>query len=243
MASASNTGAATYKWLQPYDLENGYDIASNIYGTAGTYQTYHVVADDWKSADDLPVSDFHWWGSYWEKTGNGLVPYTGEQDPYYLTGSSPQFYLRIYEDIPADQNIPYSHPGKLLWERPTAFTGIFVGHEKNPDAGGASKFEWNLSYWEEQKWFKPDKDTTYWFSVYQDLGPNDKYVWGWETSSEHWNDSATYWDGTKWHEVTPTAQTDMAFGLTTVPIPGAIWLLGSGLIGVMGLSRKKSSHL
>jgi hypothetical protein len=29
--------------------------------------------------------------------------------------------------------------------------------------------------------------------------------------------------------------------VSAVPVPGAIWLLGSGLIGLFGLSRKKKS--
>ena len=35
--------------------------------------------------------------------------------------------------------------------------------------------------------------------------------------------------------------TNLALGAesTTVPIPGAIWLMGSGLIGLVGLGRKK----
>ena len=32
---------------------------------------------------------------------------------------------------------------------------------------------------------------------------------------------------------------EAAYALTTVPIPGAVWLLGSGLIGLVGFARRK----
>ena len=241
VTSTTNANAAIYKWLQPYDLENGYNIKSYVEHPAEGADIWNIVADDWKCGTDLPVTGYHWWGSYWEKTDEGLVPYKGEEDPHHALETSPQFLLRIYKDVPAGPKNPYSHPGELIWQRPTAFCGTFVGHEQNPHAGGASKFQWDLEFWQEEKWFKQEEpgEHIYWLSISQWLQSKDPYLWGWETSSEHWNDTATYWNGDEWYLVAPE-QTDMAFGLTTVPIPGAIWLLGSGLIGVIGLRRRKS---
>ena len=204
ITSAAGAEAAIYKWLQPYDLENGYDIPSYV----DSVDTY-IVADDWHCTDDRPVSDIHWWGSYWENSGAGWVPYAGEEDPYHALGTSPQFLLRIYKDVPVSVNNPYSHPGELIWSRPTSFPGGFVGHELNPIMQNASKFEWNWGLNEEDYFNQDPGDNVYWLSIYQCFGPNDRYLWGWETSSEHWNDIATYWDGSEWYPVAVEA-TDMA---------------------------------
>ncbi|MCK5306366.1 MAG: hypothetical protein KAJ66_04465 [Candidatus Omnitrophica bacterium] len=239
VASTAWTEAAIYKWLQPYDLENGYDIESYYAEDSGAL---HIVADDWLCTNNLPVTDIHWWGSYWENIGGNWVPYAGEEDPYRALGTSPQFLLRIYTDVPVSGNNPYSHPGDMIWEHPTSFPGGFVGHEQNPIMENASKFEWNWNLREEWYFNQDPGENVYWLSIFQILRPNDQYLWGWETSSEHWNDIATYWDGDEWYPVAEEL-TDMAFGLTTpIPTPGVMPLLGSVLFGLYGFNavfRKK----
>jgi hypothetical protein len=34
---------------------------------------------------------------------------------------------------------------------------------------------------------------------------------------------------------------DTGLAVTTVPLPGAVWLFGSGLLGLYGVTRKKAS--
>ena len=34
---------------------------------------------------------------------------------------------------------------------------------------------------------------------------------------------------------------DIVFANTTVPVPAAVWLFGSGLIGLIGVARRKKS--
>jgi|LGVE01.1.fsa_nt_gb hypothetical protein len=73
-----------------------------------------------------------------------------------------------------------------------------------------------------------------------------EYTWGWETSYEHWNDDAVRgniagpWEELRYPEGHPLEgqSIDMAFEITTVPIPGAVWLLGSGLIGLVAVRRR-----
>jgi hypothetical protein len=67
--------------------------------------------------------------------------------------------------------------------------------------------------------------------VYEDIGPIDgefNYIWfegGYYEDDEYTHGNANFID---------------AFGANPVPIPGAVWLLGSGLLGLIGIRRKKS---
>jgi hypothetical protein len=42
-------------------------------------------------------------------------------------------------------------------------------------------------------------------------------------------------------DVSGTARLTLGGSVTTVPVPGAVWLLGSGLLGLIGLAGKKSA--
>ncbi|MGB9619249.1 MAG: hypothetical protein ACPL7K_02415 [Armatimonadota bacterium] len=106
------------KWSQPiYQIGTapdgtplywGWDEVSFIGPWGGGPQ----VADDWQCKDRLPVTDFHWWGSYidWKE------PY---QPPSKVLG----FWFGIYTDIPVQPGVDYSRPGQLIWQfQTTQFT-------------------------------------------------------------------------------------------------------------------------
>jgi len=63
------------------------------------------------------------------------------------------------------------------------------------------------------------------------------------TNNVHYGDPSTY-DGPDWISSGTTARTismplyAISAVQTVVPIPGAVWLLGSGLIGIVGIRRK-----
>ena len=38
------------------------------------------------------------------------------------------------------------------------------------------------------------------------------------------------------------ADSGLAFSPTVVPIPSTVWLFGSGLVGLIGMARKKTAH-
>ena len=67
--------------------------------------------------------------------------------------------------------------------------------------------------------------------VYEDIGPivgEFNYIWfegGYYEDDEETHGNANFID---------------AFGVNPVPVPGAVWLLGSGLLGFLGIRRKKS---
>ncbi len=57
-----------------------------------------------------------------------------------------------------------------------------------------------------------------------------------------WTDSLTI-DLTSFFSTTATLDVDLQGYLTTVPIPAALWLFGSGLIALVGVSRRKNYSL
>ena len=64
--------------------------------------------------------------------------------------------------------------------------------------------------------------------------------WGWAAS----NQTGASWirtsDGGIWEpRLLPSG--DLAFELNAVPIPAAVWLFGSGLIGLIGIARRKKA--
>jgi hypothetical protein len=62
--------------------------------------------------------------------------------------------------------------------------------------------------------------------------------WGWAASTsnteDHWS---RRFDGESW----TLNLADMAFELSEVPVPAAVWLFGSGLLGLMGISRRRKA--
>ena len=225
------------KWSQPPDL---LWTALNIQSTWPS----PIVADDWKCPDGLPVTDIHWWGSY--------IGWTGIEPPPGLLG----FWFGFYTDVPAgvDQQVPWSHPGEKLRDFVNYFTNgdLFENHFAMVyDQSGQQIIESKFQYTKilpEALWFPQEKDTIYWLAIAAIMQGNSPFLWGWETSdpSIHNLDDAVFGiplptgGGLFWQKLQyPNGQSiDMAFELTTVPIPGAVWLLSSGLIGIIGIGRR-----
>ena len=81
------------KWYQPPDLT---DTGIDIYNVCPK-----TLADDFLCTDPIPITDVHFWGS-WKDDREGVIL---------------GIHLSIHSNIPADDNIPYSRPGELLWQR------------------------------------------------------------------------------------------------------------------------------
>jgi hypothetical protein len=229
------------KWSQPPDVsENALNVESIwLIDTP-------VVADDWQCTDDRPVTDIHWWGSYLDENGNPIE----KPEADALQG----FWFGIYTDVPAAPDNPFSHPGTLEWEHTNYFGGPdltewFYTSFENWQGRTEYKYAYT-KYLEADDWFWQDPgENVYWLAIAAIMKEGVDYTWGWETSDQHWNDDAVrmkyggpyeklvYPDG---HPLAGQSM-DMAFEITTtVPIPAAVWLLGSGLIGLVGIRRKFS---
>ena len=199
------------KWYQPPDMgETGMDFYST---------NPWIMASDWLCEDGLPVTDFHWWGS-WENN----VPYSGGFDAY----------LMVYAD-------DSGKPGDCVWSEVanlTTYPGYSHGFFDTDEAG-------NDIYWYqidllEPDWFHQTIGENYWFAL--SIGSACAPTWGWHNTVEVLIDDSVYLaiEGGQpvWKELHYPAghpwegqSADLAFGVSTIPEPASmlVWcLLGAG---------------
>ena len=168
-----------------------------------------VLADDFMCMESGPITDIHIWGSWmW----NIEAPIYG-------------FWLSIHDNIPGP---PYSMPGAELWR--TYISDYDIVQEPPSLQGWYDPY---FGWWEHPNhdlWYRYDIDsipepfvqdsgTIYWLNVMADIGPPgypgipEPPLWGWKTSTEHFEDDAC------WAVWTPPAYewlplTDPRTGLT-----------------------------
>ncbi|MHC4648500.1 MAG: DUF7901 domain-containing protein [Planctomycetota bacterium] len=177
----------------------------NIFIGWDEYSNYNwrpLVADDWLCTDDRPITDIHWWGSYFWWTQPTAPPVLPQA-----------FHIGIWTDVPAgmDPCFPFSHPGILIWENICdnyvwSFAGYdtFPGLDPNIPMETCFQFNQLLS---EDEWFYQDpnapwdtdpRGTVYWLSIAAIYGPAQPWTpfqWGWKTRKPSWNDDAVViWD-------------------------------------------------
>jgi hypothetical protein len=76
---------------------------------------------------------------------------------------------------------------------------------------------------------------TYWLSIFNDTSADLDDDWYWSKSALTGNSMWSTNGGASW----TIAGSEQAFNLTPIPEPATMLLLGSGLVGLAGLSRKK----
>lgn len=166
-----------------------------------------VLADDWMCTETGWIKDFHFWGSW-------------RQD---IEGTIDSFLLSIHHDIPANESIPYSHPGIEIWSRIipesmvaiTPINPIYIDLSENwfdPNTGEILLND-HLRYFRydiilpPNWWLMQDSGMIYWLNISAfvsgDTVSPDRPMWGWKSSRNHWNDDAVYTDtpGYNWNEM------------------------------------------
>jgi hypothetical protein len=150
------------KWTQPPADAN----PDNVYYGWNELSVYEMqlAADDWLCANDRPVTEITWWGSF--------IGWTGTD----LPSPAPQgFHLGIWTDVPAGQTDPFSHPGQMIWENQCdTFTYEWVGWDYDPQLQAFEscfKFTQTLAQ-DEWFWQEQGTETIYWLSIAANYGPN-----------------------------------------------------------------------
>lgn len=153
-----------------------------------------VVADDFPCTTTGPITDIHIWGSW----------YNDKVD------TNASFILSIWSDVPKTPTSSFSYPGELLWTQtfgPGAysicpFTNVTeqfdnaalptplvpFGYSTNLYHLSFNAFPTNIFV----QTGTPNAPTNYWLSVSELQGtlPPNAFLFGWKTSSTHYNDTA-----------------------------------------------------
>ncbi len=203
------------------------------------------VADDWLCSGRTPVTAAVWWGSYigyeYRPCRCNDVPEPRKPD-YFL--------LSIWTDIPAGVDLPYSHPGKKVWQyKAYDYDEVMVGFDKHPEdvvpgtsAGYEPVFRYSVKLPQEH-WFEQKRaNDVYWFSavaVYKDA-QDLPYKWGW-TNHPHrpWGvpglEPVGHW---KFDEASGRIAADSSPNTNDGTLRGnPTWMPGGGMLGgAIGLS-------
>jgi hypothetical protein len=219
------------KWVQMPD-PMGWDVDI----------TTDWVYDDWQCWGSGPIRDIHFWMS-WQGENIGQVQ---------------QVLVEIRSDVPAGQDLPYSHPGPILWQSGFDPSQFVVR------PAGSGEQGWLAPSSTEPIWNRPDHFQFFQVNIPEIPDPfiqfTDEIYWlglhiipanaepgmpqpmaGWKTSIDHWNDDAAYYYGGMWRElVDPMSglSLDMAFVLT-VPEPATVMLILLGAVGMLAISRRR----
>jgi len=230
------------KWSQLPDMVMGLDWSSEV-------KVPSIVADDWLCTNGLPVTDIHWWGSYWVPVQPGSYSSYSDARPGAQPGGITKFILTIYTDVPVGPNNPFgfSYPGGQLWQYETTdFNEMLYG---TTQGGSGNPPEEVYQYYVKlpnDLWFMQEKDQIYWLSIEAVMldstgAPITDKQWGWHESKIAWNDAAVQdFKGSDWVAIQNNEyDVNMAFELTTIPEPGSMLALGVGIVGMAGMVIRK----
>jgi len=108
LALALAATAAHADWNPGMAYKMHFPQRPDLVGFDVKFNSPMTVADDWKCSETGPVNDIHFWFSARNDWLNLQFP---------LDAQITNIHVSIHEDVPAGPVIPYSHPGRLLWQR------------------------------------------------------------------------------------------------------------------------------
>jgi hypothetical protein len=198
------------KWSQPPVVLDVNDDPPIIQGwdELSNFHNMPVTADDWECNDPRPVTDVHWWGSYFKvdsATGQN-IPWTQPFPPALPRA----FHIGIWTDMPVggDPGADFSHPDLLVWENYCDnFAWNFAGYDLDPrkvfvnpgipnepghDEPMEACFQFTQLLSQDEYFYQePNEDgtpTVYWLSIAPVWDNDPNWEWGWKTRRPEWND-------------------------------------------------------
>jgi len=249
------------KWSQPPVVLDPNDDPPIIQGW-DELSNYNmpVVADDWECKDDRPITDIHWWGSYFKDDAAGnYTPWTQPHPPALPRA----FHIGIWTNVPAEPGAEsYSHPGELVWENYCDnYVWNFAGYDLDPrklennpglptEPGHDEPMEACFQFTQllsQGEWFyqepsdDPDNPRIYWLSIaprWDDDEP--EWQWGWKTRPWYFEDDAVIiQQATPWPPVVGTTKWISGIPIQYPPYPdpeGVSWDAAFELTTNEGLS-------
>jgi hypothetical protein len=170
----------------------------NIFGGFDVWNTPYVLADDFICTNTGPLSDIHLWGSWLNDVAQT---------------NTINFWLGIYDDVPADSANPFSHPGtNLLWQQwftPGQYAeAVWTNNaqEQFLDPGqsnsiGNDTVVWYYCFYPTNAFQQTGTSTnakTYWLAAYAQLPVGANFNYGWKTTTNVQHDASVHatWPGT-----------------------------------------------
>ena len=187
------------KWLQFPDMANGINVPA--------LPGERILADDWLCREGKPITEVHFWGSYLDPSGRAHWQQNNPGPPSSTLPPPPglvAFRLSFHSDVPAgvDPDMPWSHPGELLQEAVLEKDRVIERYwDSIPHTDVTGEIWWEHKFYyivRLEKPFEQKAGNIYWLDIAAQPAPGSNFVWGWETSKDHWNDSAVRGNGRLW---------------------------------------------
>lgn len=205
---------------------NGILSATERAGNSNVGLNWERGADDFiLTTSSTSINSVSWYGYF------GAIP---------LTKTTADFDILFYNDV---SGVPVATPFYT-----TTVTNA-IGSDTGQNAGLFDILQWTASV--------PTTTFTgagtYWISIqaYVDITAFPLAVWQWAGADPIFGESemVTFQNEgtTDWSVcgITTTCNADLyvaqAFTLASVPLPAAVWLFGSGLLGLVGIARRKKA--
>jgi hypothetical protein len=144
------------------------------------------LADDFRCAQNGPITDIHFWGSF----ADDVMPPLGSD--------SMTFKVSIYANREATSLIPWSRPGELLWTKDiprfsydvseitnNIWEGWFDPASKFYERGNHKRtFQFNICFDPEDELFIQRLGTMYWLEIKHVAEQDAQYTFGWKTTRQ-----------------------------------------------------------
>ena len=236
VAAAAGSPIPGAKYSQLPNNVTGYAYSSQ---TSLTY-VLSYMADDWTCPDGLPITDIHWWGSYWLKP-NGTTTVYSDWLQNAPNGGIDGFVISIWDDAALQPGELFRHPGNVL--ATLNFSGDCGETPVATTQHGKTVYQYYVDL-DPADWFHQEQGKVYWLSIQAVLNASaDDKQWGWQEGLGPSPIGVGYAVqqfksmGPGWY--VPCGGHDLAFELTAVPEPGGFLAMTVGVIGIVGLVLKR----